>query len=322
MLFAIYNRPMSGRELFEDLERRGWPVVEEWTAANQAESLHLEFKKKETPTTSKLEDPDKDYLAKTLSGFSNVEGGLLVVGMNTKSVNGGADKLDAPIPIAGIDDFAGRVERNIATYTTPTIAGVMVRAIKEPGKHCGVLAIYVPASDGGPHRASNASATINDRYFMRTAASTVNMPHALLEDRFGRRPPPRLRLGARLDGSVHLTLDLRLHNHGRGTARQVALRLEGLDDAMRWRDELSLAKGWSILWDSNGAIDRVIYRAPSDWVLYPGMSLPVARLTAQNESQRMHQRELTGTTYAVDARPVDFAEVLIVGQEALLPTGD
>ena len=73
--------PIS-RDLFSRLRREGWPVVDEWTAAQEPETNHLEFKNKHDPARSDIAPEDIDELAKSLSAFANTAGGLIVFGID------------------------------------------------------------------------------------------------------------------------------------------------------------------------------------------------------------------------------------------------
>jgi hypothetical protein len=312
------------REMFNRLVGDGWPVVDEWLGENQVEGLHLEFKRKTNPTTSVVDLEDKTNVAKGLSGFANVEGGVFVIGIDTRKVSGGADVVDSIQAITGVSNFAGRIERDIRTYTDPPIAGLMVQAIEKPGTtDTGIVAIYVPQSDGGPHRVVNTKADANDRYYMRTGASTVTMPHALLADGFGRRPHPKLRLLARLHGGGgNICLLLRLRNDGRGTAVRPAVKLRcGVDKHLRWRSLTSLAQGWTILYEKGLvlSLDEVIYQAGVDALVYPQMVVPVADLEAGTNAGQMIGATLSGTIYMMDARPTEFTGVLRLDEDVELP---
>ena len=48
--------------------------------------------------------------------------------------------------------FANVVDRNLKNFTNPPISGIRMHPITEPGQARGILAIYVPRSDGAPHR--------------------------------------------------------------------------------------------------------------------------------------------------------------------------
>jgi len=315
---------MAGRDIMNCIEREGWSVVDEWVRENQPEGLHLEFKLKTTPTRPDVEPDDRALVGKALSGFANVEGGVLVIGIATRNVKGGADKVQGVASITGVTAFAGKLERDIRTLTDPPIAGLIVKPVLKAGaEDTGVVAIYVPESDGGPHRVANGTTDVNDRYFMRTAASTVTMPHSLLADRFGRQAQPKLRLLARLHGGgANIQLLLRLRNEGRGTARRPAVHIIGISNHLGWRSLTSLARGWTILWERGVVVapEEVIYQSSPSDVIYPNVTVTVANLEAGTNAGQMLGSPLVGRIYAEDMRPVEFAGALALDVDTLLPS--
>jgi schlafen family protein len=70
-----------GRALFERLRAERWKLVREWVDIREAETTHLEFKRKAKHSTAEIDDDDKGGVARTLSAFANTEGGLLVLGI-------------------------------------------------------------------------------------------------------------------------------------------------------------------------------------------------------------------------------------------------
>lgn len=215
---------MSGRVLFEELSREGWAGVEALVTERLEESVHLDFKS--PPTNPQHID---DLVGKALSGFANVEGGLLVIGIRTSHAKRKEpDRADAIVPVKDVDAVARRLDQRIASLTEPPVAAVQVKTIPDPSHPSrGVLLIYTPASDGGPHRDGT------ERYMMRTGTNTEPMPHALLAARFGRSPPPKLRLHVWLGTKPQV---LFLVNEGRGPAQDILLRVSigGAKKGTRW----------------------------------------------------------------------------------------
>ena len=215
---------MSARSIFDEVRKSGWDQVLAWPTEKKEESLHLDFKRRAPSATFKLQPADRSVLAKAFSGFANVEGGVLVFGVHaTGSSKSLPDHVVAIESVEDLSKFSNEVDRNVKTLTDPPIAGVTVEEVRDPSGDRGILVVYVPQSDGGPHRATGAESDVNERYYMRTGTSTVVMPHSLLADRFGRRPPPKLRIG--LSRELR-NVNLYVGNIGRGYAESVYLRAE------------------------------------------------------------------------------------------------
>ena len=276
----------SGRALFERLRIERWDLVREWADAKEAETLHLEFKRKGTPSTASIEDGDKGGLAKTLSALANVEGGLLVLGIGA---GGGGretfDRVEAVQEIADVESFGSAVEKRLATLTDPPIAGLRVQAVESPtNRGRGIVGVYVPPSNGRPHRATNATKEVNDKYYMRTGAGSVVMPHALLGALFAYSLPPRLEFRARflrweVNESLGPWVELRLANRGRSPARRPAVHLLG-PPPLKWPQtpEVFRVRHQRTEEDQNYvALEPV----SADFVIYPGSDAVLATVRCE-----------------------------------------
>ncbi|MGA7120465.1 MAG: ATP-binding protein, partial [Polyangiaceae bacterium] len=232
---------MSARDTFDEFVAGHWPLVQQWIASQQAESLNLDFKRRRSGApTGELDDSDKDVLGKAMSGLANVDGGVLLFGLETnKAGKGEPNRLNpetttqASAYLADAPAFQAALQRHFRNVTTPTVPGVMIVMIEDPAaRPRGVVAVYVPSSDARPHRtAGHLGKEISHRYYMRTDTDTVPMPHEMLAALFGRTPPARLTLSARWNGPEHQTptVNLYLRNGGRGTAHDPIVRLEGCE---------------------------------------------------------------------------------------------
>jgi hypothetical protein len=314
---------VSARGIFEHLERNGWSALDEWKQQHEPESLHLEFKQKVDPTRTPLDPLDKEKIAVALSAFANGEGGVLVYGISTddKGIKGVPDRVQDIAPIADVARFEARVETHVNQLVTPGIDRFRLLALDHPsGDGSGVLALYVPESDGGPHRATGASTAVNDRYYMRAGTRSEPMPHGLLAERFGKRPPPKLRLIAKLDGAgFNLGLHLRLRNDGRGAARQPALQFTKADSRLAWNSIARLPPQWSIHWHKGATSMGVIYQSTWDVVVYPDAEHAVVVVGPGTNSGGMNYADIEGVIYCVDMQPTRFEAVVTLGAEVVLP---
>lgn len=318
---------MGAKELYEELKIGGWTAVESWVQQKMPESLHLEFKTKKDRTKVPLDTKDSEDLAKGLSGFANTEGGLYIIGLRTNrgATDDEPDVLSRAEEIVDVNRFAGMLEKHLRDYTNPVVAGMDYLVVENPSKSGeGIVAVLVPESTGGPHRAANATTAVNDRYFVRISTFTKVMPHALLEDAFGRRPQPKLRLVVRLHveaGSSWLSVDLK--NVGRGTARLPALRLELEEQRMAyWSAQVQ--PGWRQLnyfGKSNGmhGVHNLLCQADANVSVFPGLTLPVSNLAPEPSNVSFDGLTLSGVLFAVDARPVEFSGIIRMNQDVLMP---
>ena len=126
------------------------------------ESHNLEYK----GPTSKLED-DCNYLAKTISGFLNTDGGILVYGVSEKKEG----KRRYPDAIKWCDAPKERLEDLLKSRVEPWKENVEIHRIdnRENEKE-GIFVIEVPKSDSPPHMH-------NFIYYQRLNFQTKPMSH-------------------------------------------------------------------------------------------------------------------------------------------------
>ncbi len=315
---------MSAAELFSNIIDAGWPGVEAWKEQQQLETLHLEFKQKARGPGPTPNDEDLDALATAMSAFANSEGGVLVFGVFARGQPKGLpDVVQSIVPLEQVQRFHGTIERQMAQFTDPPIAALQVRPIIKPDEpDKGVLVVYIPQSDAGPHRVARGSAKTQDRYYMRTAAGSINMHHALLATMFGRQPAARLYLNFHYNFAPHFPkVTVSIGNDGRGYADRPAVRFFGFikrngeyiyNEEIHW-GELRCFDGWNnILFDdvtlSGGGYGGCLGTAGPSLVLYPGMEMPLGEISVSN---RKPPKGLFltayGVVYAANMRSGNFA---------------
>jgi hypothetical protein len=207
---------MSARALWEELRSGGWPLLERWKQERKLEALDLEFKR--VAADGPVRD-DKRNLAKALSAFSNTEGGVLILGVETSKIDG-VDAVAELRPVANCLAWAQLCEQLVKDVVVPAVRGVRVEPVARPGSSEGVVVVYVPASAAPPHRAEG---TDLKQYWMRTTTSSMVVPHNLLASLFGLRPPPVLELAlVRRDLRA---VRVQVRNVGSGAAAHVLVRM-------------------------------------------------------------------------------------------------
>src|SRR3990172_481244 len=168
------------------------------------EDLHLEFKQKEDRRHGDLGDGDKKAFSKAMAGFANADGGVLVFGIETARSQDGVDRAVSLKPITDHHRFRSRLLDSILNTTQPVVDDVKVEAIdstSSPGS--GFVKCLIPQSVKPPHRAILA----DHHYWRRVSTGHRRMEHYELEDVFGRRLRPSLKLMLELrprpDGDPH-----------------------------------------------------------------------------------------------------------------------
>lgn len=313
---------MSAAAVFAEIVAAGWASVSDWSRQNKEETLHLEFKR-QSDIGSPYNDKDRGELAKAISGFANVEGGVVVFGVHAKDMGKKPDLVQSIHPFDDVAMVCSRIDRDLPNLTDPPIPGLQIEKVTNPARvGSGIIVIYVPASDAGPHRVSKGNADVLDRYYMRTASQTVNMPHSVLSALFGRRPPPLLTLSCLLRlGSTHSDAVIRVCNQGRGHAESLALRLDqgragaGLRDRITWNQvPCNAFRSWHIV-PFNGQLGigpSILVRSDYGLILSPGMQLDIAMINLEQPIQRETDcLIIQGELYSKNSMPVVFNKEIL-----------
>ncbi len=187
---------MSGAEdLFESITLE---AIKRFVHEKQEEHLHLDFK----TADSEMTRDDRKNLAKAVSGFANSDGGVIVWGIDARVGPDAVDRAQELKPIAPLDLFMSRLTSHAGGAANPTVDGVIhlkIPVSKDANE--GYAKSLVPRSDSGPHMAKLGV----DRYFKRSGDRFFRMEHFDIEDMFGKRKRPVLKLVRRAHaaGSGH-----------------------------------------------------------------------------------------------------------------------
>jgi hypothetical protein len=214
---------MNLHERFEALDV---VAIDAFLADQQEENIHLDFK---TADPVFVRD-DRRNLAEAVSGFANSEGGLIVWGVEARQNPQGVDCACGKREISPLSLFLSKLNQYTGDAATPIVDGVQHKKIVATNDR-GFAVTFVPPSEGGPHMAKLGV----DRYMKRSGSQFLKMEHFEVNDMFGRRKRPVLRLGwcstitTRIgNGDVHFRVVLGIENSGRGsaTAPFLSLRIE------------------------------------------------------------------------------------------------
>ncbi|MBL9027438.1 MAG: ATP-binding protein [Myxococcales bacterium] len=304
---------MGARELFEQIRDAGWEGLETWKTDQEPESFELEFKGK-GHDAPKLNEFDKTNVAKAVSGFANASGGVLMLGVDTTPVNG-VDCVRELSAAKNLKAYVDAVNRFLAGCTDPRVPGAHAIGIERGGNE-GVVALFVPPSDGGPHRAKGGPA-VADRYFARQGCQTIVLEHGLLGAMFGRVPPPVLDLEVdqRDDPHDRVVFRFAVRNSGRGLARNVLLRVEvvaqhGDATSAARHDEPRPLPGWSrVLRQTAGATDAWFFSFGS--LIYPDDDLAAVNFEFR-PAPRFNVLRFRGRIDAEGMQPVKFDRTVSV----------
>ncbi len=190
------------------------------------EHMHVDFKEKRDRRDSKLADHDKRNLAKAVSGFANSGGGVLIWGIE--------DKTMSPRPITDVKHFVASLLQLAPQVTDPVVLdidGDWMPSDAGSGQE-GFGVILIPESLLPPHRVILNHKDIKNHYYVRSGESFLAASHTQLEDMFGRRPKPKLALSTKVvisghaGKTYHLYVILGIENKGRGSAKSPFLSVK------------------------------------------------------------------------------------------------
>jgi len=248
----------------------------------QEEHLHLDFK----TADPRLSRDDRKNLAEAVSGFANSDGGVIVWGVDARS--GGPDGADLARQLKPIDPlsvFMGQVNSMTGEAANPTVDGVKHRPfLVSEEEDRGYAATLIPASDSGPHMAKLG----HDRYFKRSGSRFVRMEHFDIEDMFGRRKKPVLRLTRHLrSGSINsgggrpswreVVVIVGIENTGRGSASAPYLHVEVAEPYRAYPTPVG-PSGLMPLAEDVGHYSRTLV-GRSDFVIHPGVRFDLIRIS-------------------------------------------
>src|SRR3954451_9691294 len=130
-LASVDNKSHNYSVLSDRLRTGGVDKLHELLAAKQEETLWLDFKGKDFPDRPGLTDADKKNLGKTLSGFSNSDGRLLIWGVDARKDLDNIDCAQELFPVRNVRQFERDVANLLPTSLTPVNSDVELLAISE-----------------------------------------------------------------------------------------------------------------------------------------------------------------------------------------------
>lgn len=252
---AIYesiNAEQSISSLFSDFEM---------------ESIHLDFKEFPTHPLQAGWEILRGHLAKAFSGFSNADGGVLILGVKEDRATP-ANRFSLK-PNGESLAVANKVQENVSRLSDPPNHLIEAKRIAvTDGGNDGYVVIHIPKSEVAPHQN-----VMDKKYYQRSGESHLAMAHFQIADLFGRRPQPELKaiLCFRRDPNDKelVSVDLKVKNAGKSIAKFAFIQVETFGKFQKKQHY------------SSWFVENVLYRrrnfytAPRDHVLHPLIDVPV-----------------------------------------------
>lgn len=255
-------------------------TIEDYVENSKEEDLHLEFKQINDPAFNN--NDDKKNFAKVLSGFGNSDGGVVVWGVKAKKNKQNIDCAIELKPIISVSLLVSKLHDFTGDFVSPIIDKVQHKKIFSNGQNDeGFAVTIVPESISGPHMAKAREY----RYYKRSGDSFYKMEHFDLEDMFGRRKKPRLKLsvyikrGGSGGGMQFVDFLVCLKNVGKGLAKYLFLKLE-LNEPYKFSAYAHTVgeHGLHTQWELNRKNDHISLYGTDNEVIHPDCELQVIRI--------------------------------------------
>lgn len=223
------------RELFVELAASRDAVLEKLRRV-VPEDEYLDFKcvTSTLEGKGKLNETDKKTLAKSLSGFWNGDGGVIVWGIDEKTQNCAPEDrvlTGGKFPLKRPEVFREKVLASLRNVTDPPIVGTELSDPMELDDGSHMVLMYVPGRSYRPPARAKGS---DGSYYFRVADQFHAVPADFLAQMLGVRAPPILVATTHArpghHGSRH-RVPLVLRNFGAGVSREpyASVQLSGCD---------------------------------------------------------------------------------------------
>ncbi|UOF02894.1 ATP-binding protein [Bdellovibrio reynosensis] len=239
--------------------------------SGQVENLYIDFKTKQDHSTKDVDSDLQKILSKSLAGFANADGGVIILGVDAPQNASPSLK-----PIQPIVLFEQEVNSYISRATSFPVQGVLIKSIPVSGGSLGVVIIYVPKSDQAPHCSMK-----DKKYYQRIGDSFLPMEHYQIADMFGKRHHPSLAPVVQMSGNVNsrgkIELILGVMNNGRAVGRFLLLNVDSYA-GFSFNSYGITGNGHFGLSPFPSATSLSKYRGGSDIVVHPNTDLPVTKM--------------------------------------------
>jgi hypothetical protein len=185
---GAFSNMDRAEDLFNRIVAGGETAIDELIASRQSEELFLDFKRSsDNGSGRRLSDVDRKNLAKSISGFGNSEGGVVVWGIDCSRNADGADVASLKVPLSDARRFVSWLEGSVSGSTVPPHSRVRSAPVARLGSEEGFAVTYIPKSNEAPHQMVGKL-----QYYIRAGSGFAPTPHGVLAGMFGRRPPPHV----------------------------------------------------------------------------------------------------------------------------------
>lgn len=275
---------METKDYFESIDLN---EINRFIHEGQEENLYIEFKTVVHPNfNDKNKDIDKKNFSKSISGFSNSGGGIIVWGIKAIANDKKQDIATATSPIKELTRFLNTLNRLEGQAVTPIVTGIKHKKI-ETSEDNGFIVTYIPQSDFAPHMANYSE----KHYYKRSGDSFYICEHYDIKDMFQRKHAAILDLhikdktiSRRFTDTLRYEMIMSLINNGRYFARAPLLMVEINSPYQFSEFGLDGNRNVGVFGKANSKSPQSsTYMGGQDIVIYPELSYEIDKITLDVE---------------------------------------
>lgn len=270
---------MSLKKKFEQIDGE---MILQMIEDREPESLHLDFKEVPNGVTKEI----RKIFAKSLSGYANSDGGMIVWGVEARKTEDGIDGASSAKQIPDVKLVCSKFDSLISEATSPSLEQVHQKVIETDGR--GFIITLVEKN-----KSSICMAKLGlNQYYKRSGESFQVMEHFEIEAMFGRRLLPKieplliLSLGTYSADSGSFLMKIALKNSGCGSAEQPTVHVEGTLGGF-------VSKSTPAIFELHDSINEraSIFQGANNLAIHPQTSMDIAAfrmLSLMNRSELTH----------------------------------
>lgn len=291
--------------------------IERFINDGQEENLNIEFKTVVHPNYNQHnKDDDKKNISKTLSGFANSNGGIIVWGIKAKENDKKQDIATEKKPINELTKFLNMLNRLEGQSVTPIIIGIEHKKI-EINNDSGFIITYVPASDFAPHMANYAGKL----YYKRSGDSFYSCEHYDIKDMFQRKHSANLDLILKnkqiieIDSeNIKIDITIALVNTGRMYAKAPLIGIE-INPPYTFSENGLIGNGKVGVFGTRAlpsSLHKSNYMGGQDIIIYPDLEFEIDKISIVTNKENIPKLIVNYMIVAENMEKTNFTQNITI----------